>query len=148
MRKTLVLFVTIILVGVAAGSDGAESGFPDPAKWDREGVIRIFEQNGGALLSGIYRRGGVSNGGAPFSTFNDMTLRDPNSVQTLEATVTLLDASATSGVTTFRRAGLEGLFYWNGSGSGFPGAFTGHLDASLVLVLNTTTGQLAARYLV
>lgn len=117
MRRRLVLAIAIILVGGAPGTVSAQSAIPDPAKWNNSGLIRIFEQNGGALLSGIYRRGGFDNGASTFSTFNDLALRNPNSVQSMEATVTLLDASAV-GLTTFPSARLDGFFYWNGTGSG------------------------------
>ena len=72
MRKWLGLVVTINLIGVAAGTVGAQSAFPDPAKWDSTGAIRIFEQNAGALLSGFYRRGGFDNGASTFAVNNDM----------------------------------------------------------------------------
>ena len=87
MRKGLMLVVTTILIGVAAGSVGAQvPAFPDPAKWNSSDTIRILEQNAGALLSGIYRRAGVDNGASFFSSFNDMLVPNPNDVSAMQAT--------------------------------------------------------------
>lgn len=155
MRELLALVVTIILIGVATGSvDAQVPAFPHPAKWNSSSLIRIFDQNAGALLSGIYRRGGLDNGVSFFSSFNDMLLPNPNAVNTMEATVTLLDASAVGGAALFPdpnffpRAELGGIFYWNSTGTGTPTDQTGHVFAAIELVLNTITGLPEARYFV
>lgn len=148
MRRGLVFVVTIILIGVAAGSVGAQPALLDPAKWNDASVIRVFEQNAGGLLSGISRRGGGANGAVTFGGVNDLLLPNPNAVHTIEASVTLLDASAVGGIAIVPRAALEGVFYWNGTGSGSATDPTGHVVASIHLALNTTTGQPEARYFV
>jgi hypothetical protein len=142
MRKCLMLVITVAFIGVNIGSVGAQPAFPDPAKWNESSLIRIFEQNAGAFLSGIYRLGGADNGASTFTSNNDMFLPNPNSIQTMEATVTLLDASAGGAVTSFPRAGLQGFFYWNGTGSGA----TGNVESSIHLAFNATTQQPEARY--
>lgn len=148
MRRGLLFVVTIILIGVGAGRVGAQPVLPDPAKWNDSSFIRVFEQNAGSLLSGISRRGGLANGASPFSGVNDLLLPNPNSVHTIEASVTLLDASAVGGIAILPRAALEGTFYWNGTGSGTATDPTGHVVASIHLSFNTTTGQPEARYFV
>ena len=97
--------------------------------------------NGGKLLSGVYRKGGSDNGTSDWFTSNVMRFVDPNSIDTMEATVTLLDASTTgAGVTSFPRASLFGTFYWDGTGTGSSSDLTGHVFADLSLALSTITG--------
>lgn len=148
MRNALLLVLTLMLPGLSVGgvaAESADSAFPAPAKWNSPGIVRLFEQNAGALLSGIYRTGGFDNGASTLATSNDMLFRNPNSVQAMEATVTLLDASvAGTGFTTFPRAAVEGFFYWNGTGNGGSDQ-TGHVLASINLAIDTATGQTVAR---
>jgi hypothetical protein len=145
MRNALVFVVTMMIFGSSAISVAADSAFPAPAKWNSPTIVRVFEQNAEALVSGIYRTGGFDNGASTLATNNDMLFRNPNSVQAMEATVTLLDASVVgTGFTTFPRAAVEGFFYWNGTGSGGSDQ-TGHVLASINLAIDTTTGQTVAR---
>jgi hypothetical protein len=147
MRNALIIVFTVMLFGLPTGSIAAESAFPDPAKWNSPATIRIFEQNAGALLSGFYRVGGFDNGASPLVINNDFLLRNPNSVQAMEATVTLLDAlTVGSGFTTRPRAGIEGFFYWNGTGSGGSDQ-TGHVFASINLTVDATGQTVAQRLL-
>jgi hypothetical protein len=149
MRRWVLIAVVGLAVLPAPERAGAQSAFPDPTRWNGEGVVRILEQNAGALLSGIYRLGGFDAGESPVDTVNDMALRNASAVLRMEATVTLLDASASgAGVGTFPRAGLEGFFYWNGQGTGGASDRTGHVLASIHLALNTETRDPEARYLV
>ena len=61
--------------------------------------------------------------------------------------MTLLDASAV-GVTSNPRAGLQGRFYWNGTGTGSATDSTGHVQASIHIQFNATTKQPEAAYFV
>jgi hypothetical protein len=133
-HQSLILSFVSIVLAMSAQTTFGESGLPDPAKWNSDGGMRVFEHNAGALLSGIYREGGFNNGASPFSTNNDMTLSQPNSAQSIQATLTLLDGAATGeGFTLAPRASLEGFFYWNGTGSGSSSDRTGHVLASIAL---------------
>src|SRR5262245_28942168 len=99
--------------------EAADSALPDPARWDAPGLVRVFEQNAGQLLLGIDRRGGSSNGAGTLTINNNMSFANPNTVRRIEATVTVIDGHVTdSGFATLPRGGLEGFFYWNGTGSG------------------------------
>jgi hypothetical protein len=144
MALHLSLQRTVLVMLLAVGMTmevWAESGLPEPARWAAEGIIRVFDENTGRLLSGAYRKGGT------FSTFNDMTLTNANSVTRMQATVTLLDAQAAGGsFSVFPRAGLEGFFYWDGTGTGTSSDQTGHVSASTQLALNVGTGQPEARF--
>lgn len=141
--------VVVALVAGSAAETPAQSVPPQPARWNSEGVIRVFEQNGARLLSGIYRTGGSDNGASTFTADNDLRLTNANSVLRMEATVTLLDAAISgSGFATSPRAGLEGFFYWNGTGTGTSSDQTGHVIAGINLALNFSTGLTEARYFV
>jgi hypothetical protein len=149
MRHTLALLVSTLLTAGAAANATADSALPDAAKWNSPAIVRVLDQNTGALLSGIYRRGGINDGASTLATNNDLLLIDPNSIHTLEATVTLLDGSAVGGgFTTFPRASVEGFFYWNGGGTGSATDQTGHVLAATTLAMNPTSGQPEARYFV
>src|SRR2546427_4567101 len=150
MKHPMFGAVVLAAVGCLLLQQGwSESAQPEPEKWDSSGFIQVFEQNAGKLLSGIYRTGGFNNGASTFSAFNDMLLLNPDSVSTIEATVTLLDASAQgSGFTVSSRAALEGFFYWDGTGTGGSSDQTGHVAASVDLDFNITSGQSEARYFV
>lgn len=139
--------VALSFVGIVGGAwsqaASGDSTLPDPAKWNSEGVVRIFEQNANGLLSGIYRRGGFNDGAAGFTANNDLSLINPNEIQSMEATVTLLDAATSGeGFTVSPRAGLEGFFYWNGTGPGGSDR-TGQVFAAISLQVDraTQTGQ-------
>lgn len=151
LRKTFLFIVAIAaaLGGMALHEAAAQSANPDPAKWNNSGFIRVFEMNAGKLLSGITRKGGHDNGAFTFTSRNDMKFVNPNSVNVIEATVTLLDASAIgAGFTSSPRASLEGHFYWDGTGTGTSSDQTGHVFATINLALNAATGLTEARYFV
>jgi hypothetical protein len=150
LRLEVVMMTAALVVAGGSPPDAfAQSVVPSPARWNSHGFIRVFEENGSRLLSGIYRTGGSDNGASTFTANSDLRLTSATTVTSMEATVTLLDGSLVgTGFTTSPRAGLEGFFYWNGTGTGSATDDTGHVTAGVSLALNSTTGLSEARYFV
>jgi hypothetical protein len=94
-------------------------------------------------LSGIARRGG------PHGDVNDLLLTDPDTVIDLAARLALLDLdnSGPSIGGSRARAGLAGCYYWDGSGSGLPGDWSGHIFANVMLGADAA-GAIRAEYAV
>jgi len=112
---SVLIVMAVWLIGGFATGEAADSGLPDPARWNSPTVVRIFELNAGALLSGVYR------------------------------TVTLLDGAASADLTIVPRAALEGFFYWDGTGTGQASDLTGHVQASIHLAFSIQQQQPQAR---
>jgi hypothetical protein len=144
-RIVSALLVLVAAVTVAAGGVEALDPFQpfDADRWNSSAIVRVQEVNGDGLLLGIARQGG------PFSSTNDLTFPNANGIGTLEATMTLLDIQIPGGSATTAnrpRVSLDGLFYWDGTGTGSPTDQTGHVFATIGLAADATAGNTLAQY--
>ncbi len=85
----------------------------EPSKWpETQQSFRMKDGHGGAAISGVATRG------TPNNQSNELRLVNPNSINTIEVDVTLLEFRAPGGVTNEVRASIDGFFYQDNTNGG------------------------------
>jgi hypothetical protein len=126
-----------LLTVTTAGA--AFEGF-DVTRWGQSGSVRIQEVNGGKLLSGVAHRGGAR------TETNTLELVNPNDVTAIAADVTLLDVQIPAPAAGSSQAGITGVWYRDGTGSGAAGDQTGQVLAGLHLDADEGTQTVEVRF--
>jgi hypothetical protein len=139
--RALVAAVTLGFLALPASGTSAQplQGF-DVTRWGQSGVVRIQEVNGGKLLSGVAHRGGAR------AENNTLELVSPNSITSIAADVTLLDVKMPAPTAGSSQAGIAGLWYWDGSGTGGAADQTGHVLAGLNVDADEATQTVQVRF--
>lgn len=121
----------------------------DPTRWDSFAVQHTVEASAGQALLAASRKGGFNVGASSFTQNSRIEFLNEASVHSVEATVTLLDASVVgSNFPTDPRVSIDGYFYWDGTGTGTSTDNTGHVQANLGLRVSAAGGLPYASYFV
>jgi len=119
-----------VMVGPTGYNDDFSGAYIDTNKWKYGELVREIDTGSQRLLSKTASPNPLVATSFPYTTQNDLGFLDPNSINSIQADVAILENIITN--TAYTRARLYGVWYNDGSGT--PGSDrTGDIQAEISL---------------